>query len=460
MTTVVNANKSLSVNPLKMSQPLGASLAFLGLKGMMPLFHGAQGCTAFAKVVLVRHFREAIPLSTTAMTEVTTILGGEENVEQAILTIVENNSPDIIGLLTTGLTETRGDDMKRILKTIRERNPELDSLPIVSVSTPDYSGSLQEGFASAVEQIVALDYNAFPGEASLSSVVYPQPQVNILPGSFVSPGDMEEIKAIVEAFGLTPLAIPDLSRSLDGHLEDGYQTITGGGTTVAQLRSLPRSSFTLAVGESMRGAAKILEERFGTKYEVFPRLAGLEAVDSFLWRLSQIVTSRCDHHFPIIPNIPALFQRQRRQLQDTILDTHFYFGGKKIALALEPDLLYQTAWLLNDMGAKVCAAVTTTKSTILENLPIGTVTIGDLEDLEDLAVGSDLIITNSHGTALAERLSTPLYRMGYPVFDQLGNGQRCLVGYRGTMRFLFDVGNILLKEEANTPHYPSVLSQN
>ncbi|XTZ12516.1 MAG: nitrogenase component 1, partial [cyanobacterium endosymbiont of Rhopalodia inflata] len=86
--------------------------------------------------------------------------------------------------------------------------------------------------------------------------------------------------------------------------------------------------------------------------------------------------------------------------------------------------------------------------------------IGDLEDLEDLAAGSDLIITNSHGTALAERLNAPLYRMGYPVFDQLGNGQRCLVGYRGTMRFLFDVGNILLNQEANTPHYPSVLSHN
>ena len=459
MTTVVNTNKFLSVNPLKMSQPLGASLAFLGLKGMMPLFHGAQGCTAFAKVVLVRHFREAIPLATTAMTEVTTILGGEENVEQAILTIVEKNNPDIIGLLTTGLTETRGDDMERILKTIRERHPELDNLPIVYVSTPDYSGSLQDGFASAVEQIVALDY-LDPGEASLSSVVCPQPQVNILPGSFVSPGDMEEIREIVEAFGLTTLAIPDLSRSLDGHLEEGYQTVTGGGTTVAQLRSLPRSSFTLALGESMRGAAEILEERFGTKYEVFPRLAGLEAVDNFLWRLSQIVTSRCDHHFPIVPNIPALFQRQRRQLQDTILDTHFYFGGKKIALALEPDLLYQTAWLLNDMGAKIHAAVTTTKSPILEDLPIDTVTIGDLEDLEDLAAGSDLIITNSHGTALAKRLDAPLYRMGYPVFDQLGNGQRCLVGYPGTMRFLFDIGNILLNEEANASHYPSVLSHN
>lgn len=456
MTIVLNPKKPLSVNPLKMSQPLGASLAFLGLKGMMPLFHGAQGCTAFAKVVLVRHFRESIPLSTTAMTEVSTILGGQDHVEQAILTIVDKNKPEIIGLLTTGLTETRGDDMEGILKDIRQKHPQLKNLPIVFVSTPDYKGSLQDGYAATIEQIVATDYNAFIAENARSAVIYPQPQVTVLAGSSLSPGDIEEIKSIIEAFGLMPLVIPDLSRSLDGHLEDGYQSITGGGTTLPQLRSLPHSCYTLAIGESMRGAAEILKDRFGTNYEVFPRLAGLEAVDTFLWRLSQIVTSRCDHHFPIVPNIPALFERQRRQLQDAILDTHFYFGGKKVALALEPDLLHQTAWLLTEMGAKIQAAVTTTKSPLLEDLPVDTVTIGDLEDLEDLSNGVDLIITNSHGTAMAQRLNAPLYRMGYPVFDQLGNGQRCLVGYRGTIQFLFDVGNILLAEEANHNHQLSV----
>ncbi|WP_282189942.1 nitrogenase component 1 [Azospirillum argentinense] len=58
--------KAASTNPLKMSQPLGAALAFLGVDRCMPLFHGSQGCTAFGLVLLVRHFREAIPLQTTA----------------------------------------------------------------------------------------------------------------------------------------------------------------------------------------------------------------------------------------------------------------------------------------------------------------------------------------------------------------------------------------------------------
>ncbi len=451
MTTITRNKKSVAVNPLKQSPPLGAALAFLGLKGIVPLFHGSQGCTAFAKVLLVRHFREAIPLATTAMTEVSTILGGEENIEQAILTLVEKAEPDLLGLLTTGLTETRGDDMEGILKSIRQRHPELDYLPIIFVSTPDYKGSLQDGFGAAVQSIVATDYGT-PiksnvetfHETSLQQITS-QKQVTILAGSLLAPGDVEEIKEIVEAFGLKVLVIPDLSGSVDGHLDDDYNSKTPGGTSLSQLQQLERSLFTIAIGESMGPAAETLQQRFGTNYEILPRLTGLAAVDKFLWLLAQIANYKSDPDWQLNPQVPQKYQRQRRQLQDAILDTHFYLGGKKVSLALEPDLLYQTSWLLKELGAEIQAAVTTTKSSILKELPIDNVTIGDLEDLEDLAPGSDLIITNSQGKRLADKLNIPLYRMGYPIYDRLGNGSRCLVGYRGTMQFLFALGNIFLE---------------
>ncbi|MGC9528729.1 MAG: nitrogenase iron-molybdenum cofactor biosynthesis protein NifN [Limnospira sp.] len=448
MTTICKPKKSVAVNPLKQSQPLGASLAFLGIKGMMPLFHGSQGCTAYAKVLLVRHFREAIPLSTTAMTEVSAILGGEDNVETAILTLVEKAKPEIIGLLTTGLTETRGDDMPRILKSFREEHPELENLAIVSVSTPDYKGGLQEGYAATVEQIVTTDYGAANSPDSDTDT---RPQITILPGSMFSPGEVEEIKEIVSAFGFKPLAVPDLSTSMDGHLEDDFRAITSGGATLEDLRRLGRSHFTLALGESMRSPAVALQKRFGTDYEVFPRLAGLGAVDEFLMRLCRLVSP--DKKSIQSDDVPAQFPRQRRQLQDAILDTHFYFGRKRVSLALEPDLLYQVSWLLHEMGAEIQAAVTTTKSPLLEQLPLESVTIGDFEDFEELAKGSDLIIANCQAKVIADRLNVPLYRMGYPIYDRLGNGSRCLVGYRGTMQFLFDVGNLFLETEMS--HHPT-----
>ncbi|MBD2385273.1 nitrogenase iron-molybdenum cofactor biosynthesis protein NifN [Cylindrospermum sp. FACHB-282] len=428
MAIVNFENKALTVNPLKQSQALGASLAFLGLKGTIPLFHGSQGCTAFAKVVLVRHFREAIPLATTAMTEVTTILGGEENVEQAILTLVEKVKPEIIGLCTTGLTETRGDDIEGFLKEIRSRHPELNDLAVIFAPTPDFKGALQDGFAVAVESIVK--------EIPRLGAIKPE-QVTILAGSSFTPGDVQEIREIVTAFGLEPIFVPDLGASLDGHLEDGYSAVTVSGTTLKQLRSLGSSAFTIALGESMRGAAKILQEQFGTAYEVFNDLTGLEPVDEFLQAIAVLSGN----------SVPEKYRRQRRQLQDAMLDTHFYFGAKRVSLALEPDLLWSTVAFLQSMGSQIHAAVTTTRSPLLEKLPVKSVTIGDLEDFEELAVGSDLLIGNSNVKAIAKRLSIPLYRLGLPIYDRLGNGQFTKVGYRGTMELLFGIGNLFLEQE-------------
>ena len=434
MATVVTPNKAVIVNPLKQSQTLGAVLAFLGLKGMIPLLHGSQGCTAFAKVILVRHFREAIPLSTTAMTEVSTILGGEDNVEQAILTLVEKVEPEIIGLCTTGLTETRGDDMDGILKDFRKSHPELKELPIVLVSSPDFKGALQDGYAAAVKSILK--------ELPVAGETRPS-QITVLVSSAFTPGDIQQIKEIISAFGLIPIVVPDLSASLDGHLDESYSPITGGGTTLTQLRKIGSSAFTLALGESMRGAAEILEEAFAIPYEIFTELTGLEAVDHFLQALVDISGNP----------VPEKYRRQRRQLQDAILDTHFFFGRKRVALALEPDLLWSTARFFQSMGAEIHAAVTTTRSPLLEKIDTEKVVISDFEDFEKLAPGSDLLVSNSHAANIAKNLGIPLYRQGLPIFDRLGVGQYTKVGYFGTMQLLFEIGNLFLKEEEAKSNY-------
>ena len=451
-TKIVARKKSVAVNPLKQSQPLGAALAYLGVKGIMPLFHGSQGCTAFAKVMLVRHFREAIPLSTTAMTEVTTILGGEDNIETAMVTLLEKSKPDIIGLCTTGLTETRGDDMDGILRTIRKRRPELTHLPIAYASTPDFKGALQDGYAAAVEALVRdvpVEYGDTVDVDTLhADPFYPQAmpavrnQVTVLVGPSLAPGDVQAVKDIVAAFGLEPVVLPDLSQSLDGHLSDEFSAVTTGGTTVEQLRSLNSSIYTLALGHIMTTAAEVLQQRFGTEFTVFNSLTGLGAVDSFLQKLSDISGQP----------VPDKYLHQRRQLQDAILDTHFFFGRKRVALALEPDLLHTIAWWLKTTGAEVHCAVTTTKSKLLKDLPIDTVTIGDLEDFANLAEGADLLIANSNAKALAKKLDLPLYRLGFPVFDRLGNGRRCTVGYDGTTQLLFDIGNLFMESDEENAH--------
>jgi nitrogenase molybdenum-iron protein NifN len=106
--------------------------------------------------------------------------------------------------------------------------------------------------------------------------------------------------------------------------------------------------------------------------------------------------------------------------------------------------------LLHDMGAELRHCVSTGKSAAHAFLPAEQVLIGDLEDLENGAADCDLLVTHAHGRQAAERLNKPLLRVGFPVFDRIGNAHRCQVGYHGTMQLIFEIANLML---ANLPHH-------
>jgi len=154
MAEILTPTKALTVNPLKASQPIGASLAFLGLADCMPLEHGARGCTSFNKLFFMRHFNEPIPLQTTAMDQTTTVLGADDDVVTALATICEKNAPRIIGLVTTGLSEMQGADVPRTIQEFRKKHPEHAGVAVVPVSASDTLGCLETGFAAAVEAMI------------------------------------------------------------------------------------------------------------------------------------------------------------------------------------------------------------------------------------------------------------------------------------------------------------------
>ncbi len=154
MAEILKRNKALAVNPLKASQPVGASLAFLGINRAIPMMHGSQGCTAFGKVYFVRHFREPIPLQTTAMDQVSTVMSADENVILGLKSVCEKSKPALIGLPTTGLSETQGTDIKRLVKDFYAAHPEFAHIPVVPVNTPDFTGCLESGYALAVKAML------------------------------------------------------------------------------------------------------------------------------------------------------------------------------------------------------------------------------------------------------------------------------------------------------------------
>jgi nitrogenase molybdenum-iron protein NifN len=202
----------------------------------------------------------------------------------------------------------------------------------------------------------------------------------------------------------------------------------------------------------MNKAADILGELTEVPDYRFDHLMGLDAIDNFVDALQKISGEA----------VPEKLERQRAQLQDAMLDTHFMLGLSKIAIAGDPDLLNSFSQMLAGVGADTVAAVSPVNAPVLKSLPTEQVQIGDLEDLEKIASqnGAELLIANSHGVESADRLGIPLLRAGFPQYDTLGGYQKTWVGYRGTRQTLFDLANIMLTLEKGEIHpYHSIYAQ-
>ncbi|MBY2941777.1 nitrogenase iron-molybdenum cofactor biosynthesis protein NifN [Rhizobium leguminosarum] len=436
MARVVSQNKSAAVNPLKSSQPLGAAFAFLGVDGAIPLLHGSQGCTSFALALLVRHFNEAIPLQTTAMNETAIIVGGADRLEEAILSLKARTRPRLIGICTTASVEARDEDVAGDVENIkRKRAIELVGTEVVLANTPDFDGAIEEGWSKAVT-------------AMIEAITRPEKQyrdagkIAILPGCNLTVADIEHLRETAVSFGLDPVILPDVSGALDGSIPEEWMPTTYGGTKVQEIRDLGTAIQCIAIGEHMRRPAEALQRLTGVPYVLFRSLTGLENVDRFIRVLAALSRKQA----------PLNVRRNRMQLQDAMLDGHFHMAGKKIAIASEPDQLFQFSNLFTAMGAEIAVAVATTgTSKALEMVPANTVKVGDLSDLESLAATADLIATHSHGREAAKRLGVPLMRLGLPIFDRVGSQQKLTILYRGTRDVIFDLANII---QANHPPNP------
>ena len=451
MAEIIKRNKALSVNPLKASQPVGGTLAVLGFDKAMPMLHGSQGCTAFAKVFFVRHFREPIPLQTTAMDQSSSVMGADENVVEGIKAIAEKSNPALIVVLTTGLAETQGADVYRNLREFREKYPQFDHIAVVVVNTPDFTGCVETGYATTVYEIIkALVPNA--ADAGTKPNNRPR-QVNVLVSPMLTSGDLEALRDTIEQFNLRPVFVPDISDSLDGHLtDDDFSPVTIGGTPISELKTLGEATATLVIGASMQKVGELLHEKTGVPTYHFEHLYGLHANDDLIITLANISGQP----------VPEKLERQRAQLQDAMLDTHFMLGQLRVAIAADPDQLNAFSHLLASMGADIVAAVTTAHTPVLANMPVKQIKIGDLEDLELLAKEhkAQLLIGNSHTVASAERLGIPILRAGFPLYNVMGGYQKTWIGYRGSRQALFDLANLVINfahEEIEVYH--SIYSQ-
>lgn len=437
-TPKITPRSALTINPAKTCQPIGAMYASLGIHGCLPHSHGSQGCYAYHRSALTRHYKEPVMAATSAFTEGASVFGGQANLLQAIDNIFTVYNPEVIAVHTTCLSETIGDDVFQIINKAKADGKIPEGKYVFHASTPSYVGSHVTGFSNMTKAMV--DYFAEP-------VVGKKKEINLLPG-YVEPSDMEEIKRLAGLMGISSIMFPDTSQVLNGPMDGKFRMYPAGGTRIEAIKASGNSAGTLAMGRlTSLPAARALDAKCKVPYSLIDLPIGLEGTDIFIDTLRQMAGV----------GVPDAISRERGQMLDVIADMHQYFYGKRVALAGDPDQLLALTKFLVSLDMKPVYIVTGT--------PAGKKYINSLEEATKDVSGEvkiqvpgdmfllhqwiknepvDLLIGNTYMKYIARDEDIPFVRYGFPILDRIGHSYFPTVGYRGGMRLLEKILDALL----------------
>ncbi|MHB8985257.1 MAG: nitrogenase component 1 [Eubacteriales bacterium] len=430
--------RNVNENPCNMCMPLGGILALKGVERSMALVHGSQGCSTYMRRHIAEHFNEPIDVASSSINEKGTIYGGEASLKKGLDNLMKLYNPGMVGVLTTCLAETIGEDVDRIAADyLKERG--LVGFPLITVSTPGYGGTHTEGYFLTVKKILA----------GLSRKVDKGTKINVIVPN-LSPADVREIKRILQLMKIDYTLLPDFSDTLDRPFSRPFKKVPEGGTRVADIAGMPGAQATVQLGVTVSDAlspGKYLEDNFGVPLYNTPVPMGIEGADMFVGLLRRLTGN----------DIPESLVLERGRLLDAMIDSHKYNSQGRAVIFGEPENIYAITRTCLENGITPVVTATGSRGSRLAGLlePLLAGLDGEIHLLcetdflnireKSREAGANIAIGHSDGRYLTEREGIPLVRTGFPVHDRVG-GQRLLsVGYVGTTMFLDRVTNTLLE---------------
>jgi nitrogenase molybdenum-iron protein NifN len=456
MPTLNSTSKPTSStrNACKLCAPLGASLVFKGIEGCVPLIHGSQGCSTYIRRYMISHYKEPVDIASTNFSEEAAVFGGGQNFVSGVNNIIKQYNPAVIGIASTCLSETIGEDVDALVRDFTDNRNEGHMPLFFNVSTPSYSGTHMNGFHQA----------AIAAVARFAKLGKTGKHINIFPG-FVSPADIRYLKEVCRDLNIEATIFPDYSETLDNVHTREYQLIPTGGTTISELERTGSAKATIEFGTVFNKGGKIIngasinsagewlqEKRSVVNYQLsFP--IGIEASDHFF----NLIAEFC--HSPV----PERHIKERGRLIDAYVDAHKYVFGKRAVLYGEEDLVIAMAAFLKEIGMEPVLVASGAASGLMRNAlselfgSENNICVADGSDfatmqelMQDLK--PDIMIGNSKGYYIAREMKIPLIRIGFPIHDRFGASRMHHIGYRGTQELFDRIVNALIEyKQENSP---------
>jgi nitrogenase molybdenum-iron protein beta chain len=436
------AREALTVNPAKACQPLGAIFAASGFEGTLPFVHGSQGCVAYFRTHLTRHFKEPFSAVSSSMTEDAAVFGGLQNMIDGLANAYALYKPKMIAMCTTCMAEVIGDDLQAFIKTSKDKGSIPNDFPVPYAHTPSFVGSHITGYDNMLKGILV---NLSEGQKQPTG----NGKINFIPGFDTYTGNNRELRRILELMGVEHTVLADNSDTFDSP-NQGEFVMYQGNTTLAEAADAINATETIALqAYSTVKTREYIEKDWQQKTSVY-RPFGIRGTDELLMALAER-TGR---------PIPRQLEIERGRAIDAMTDSQAWVHGKSVALYGDPDLVYGLVSFLLELGAEPTHIVVTNSNEIFEaelQALLDSSQYGknaklwsgrDLWHLRSLMFTEpvDLLIGNSYGKYLWRDTKTPLVRIGYPIFDRHHLHRYPTLGYTGAINLLNWIVNTILED--------------
>jgi nitrogenase molybdenum-iron protein beta chain len=451
---VMERERNVIINPLKTCQPFGAMFAVTGINKGFPIVHGSQGCSAFVRYGLSRHFREPSEIAVTSLHEDAAVFGGRNNLVKGIENLAVRFKPELIGVITTCSSEIIGDDVYGFAETARENiktrmGKDSDKIEVIPISTPSFVETHYKGYDNAVKAIV--NHLARKNE--------PNEKINIIPG-ILNPGDIRELKHLLMLMKLEGIFLTDTSDPFDAPLRPA--TITKkpfypkGGTSVEEIRDSANSSGTVSICKYAASGALSLEKEHNVPAAIDSPPIGLQNTDQLIRTIKKFTGN----------DIPDTLLDERGILVDSMADNSArYLFGRKVAIYGDPDITTGIARFVGELGMEPTMVCTGVKSPeFAQDMEVIAKETGSEIDVligQDLRAVEvylkenpvDIMVGNSDGRLISLDLGIPLIRVGFPVYDRVGYQRQSIVGYRGGLYLMDLITNTILEKYYEPTHW-------
>lgn len=439
------SRKSLTINPSKACQPLGALLAACGFDGCLPYTHGSQGCVSYFRSHFSRHFKEPFAAVSDSMTEDSAVFGGAKNMTEGLKNAYALYKPKMIAVSTTCMAEVIGDDLNAFIKNAKKAGSLPEDFPVPFAHTPSFVGSHVTGYDNMMRGIL------FHFTNEVEKTKEDNGKINIIPGfDGYTAGNIPEIKRMLGLMSVEHIILGDNSGILDTPLDGTYHMYYGG-TTVEEVKNAKNSkaTFSLLPDATAKATPVFIKNDWKQPLEKITPL-GISGTDRWLLKVSEVTGKP----------IPRELEVERGKAIDAMTDSNYYLHGKRFAIFGDPSYVESLVDFYMEMGAEPVHIVISnatkkwgkalTKKLAETDFGKGaTVHNGkDLWHLRSLMIDDpvDFLVGNTHGKLLSRELELPLVRIGFPIFDRHHLHRYPTFGYRGIINILNWTVNTLLDE--------------